>query len=207
MNKQKRVAETIRQVITSIMDKVMVKVLQKDSLIKEEHHSKKPHYAALLPDEVFKGSHFERRFVTPFETAWDNLATAVAIEGHGECLKNHSISGNVNTERLRRIQEVLNRLAHSTKVKEKPDWDAEIKYILQGTGEPVPVSITCDIFVRNKQTGHNYAFELNDPLPNSDQTKVSKEKMFKLLAMEPQQVTATFYALPYNPYGKKEDYA
>jgi hypothetical protein len=30
--------------------------------------------------------------------------------------------------------------------------------------------------------------------------------MFKLLAMEPPKVDYAFYALPYNPYGKKEDY-
>jgi hypothetical protein len=43
-------------------------------------------------------------------------------------------------------------------------------------------------------------------MPNSDQTKVSKEKIFKLLAMQPKKVDYAFYALPYNPYGKKEDY-
>jgi hypothetical protein len=51
-----------------------------------------------------------------------------------------------------------------------------------------------------------YAFELKGPLPNSDQTKVSKEKILKLLAMTPTSVNHAFYALPYNPYGKKEDY-
>ncbi len=53
----------------------------------------------------------------------------------------------------------------------------------------------------------SFAFELNAPLPNSDVTKVSKEKMFKLYAMEPQLITDAFFALPYNPYGKREDYA
>ena len=52
-----------------------------------------------------------------------------------------------------------------------------------------------------------YSFELKAPLPNSDQTKVSKEKIFKLLAMEQKQVDEAYYALPYNPYGKREDYA
>ena len=42
-----------------------------------------------------------------------------------------------------------------------------------------------------------YAFELKGPLPNSDQTKVSKEKMFKLLAMNPKTVDFAYYALPY----------
>ncbi len=77
---------------------------------------------------------------------------------------------------------------------------------MEGGGEPIPVTVTCDIFVVNDQTNKAYAFELKGPLPNSDQTKVSKEKIFKLLAMDPPQVVGAFYALPYNPYGKKEDY-
>ena len=116
--------------------------------------------------------------------------------------------GNIKSERLRRIQEVLNSLEHSTKlkVKTKPEWNSELKYILEGNGEPIPVTVTCDIFINNKVSGEKYAFELKGPLPNSDQTKVSKEKMFKLLAMDNSQVTGAFYALPYNPYGKREDY-
>ena len=73
-------------------------------------------------------------------------------------------------------------------------------------GVPIPVTVTCDIYVSNQDTGEKYAFELKGPLPNSDQTKVSKEKMFKLLSMDPPQVTGAYYALPYNPYGKKSDY-
>jgi Type II restriction endonuclease, TdeIII len=190
------------------MDRVMVRVMLEDPFIKEAHHSSKPLYAALVPDEIFKGSHFERRFVTPFGKVWENLAQVVAKEAHGTCYMGHTITGVVGSERLRRIQETLNRLEHSTKdtVKLKPNWDDEIAYILAGKGEPIPVSVTCDIFVINEQTGEKYAFELKGPLPNSDQTKVSKEKMFKLLAMEGNMVTGAFYALPYNPYGKKEDY-
>lgn len=52
-----------------------------------------------------------------------------------------------------------------------------------------------------------YAFELKAPLPNSDQTKVSKEKMLKLLAMRERPVDYAYYALVYNPYGSKSDYA
>ena len=56
-------------------------------------------------------------------------------------------------------------------------------------------------------TGKRYAFELKGPLPNSDQTMVSKEKMFKILSMEPVPVDGAYYALPYNPYGSnKRDY-
>jgi Type II restriction endonuclease, TdeIII len=208
MNKQERVAAAIKKVVSTMMDRVMVRVLEEDPFIKEVHHSNKPLYAALVPDEIFKGSHFERRFVTPFGKVWESLAQVVAIEAHGQCEMGQTITGTIGSERLRRIQEVLNRLEHSAKgvTKVKPDWHTELENILRGAGELIPVSVTCDIFITNVETNESYAFELKGPLPNSDQTKVSKEKIFKLLAMDSPQVKGAYYALPYNPYGKRVDY-
>ena len=208
MNKQERVALAIKEVVSKMMDRVMENVLVNDPFVKEKHHASKPLYAALVPDEIFKGSHFERRFVTPFGNVWEKLARVVAIEAHGNCSMGHTIIGNVGAESLRRIQEVLNKLEHNIKGKDKakPDWETELEYIRKGGGEPIPVSVTCDIFIHSEVTKKRYAFELKAPLPNSDQTKVSKEKMFKLLSMNPPQVDYAFYALAYNPYGRKEDY-
>lgn len=209
MDTNSKVTEAIHTIISGLMDKVMDKVLVTDPFIAEEHHAKKPLYAALVPDEIFKGSHFERRFVTPFGNVWEQLAVAVATEHHGACFKGYSVEGTIGENSLRRIQEVLNRLEHGVKGrhKTKPDWEEELAYILEGGGEPIPVSVTCDIFIPSKLTGKNYAFELKAPLPNSDQTKVSKEKMFKLLAMNEHPVDFAYYALVYNPYGAKSDYA
>lgn len=208
MSKKKRVGEAIKNVVSTMMDRVMINVLINDPFIKEKHHSSKPLYAALVPDEIFKGSHFERRFVTPFGGVWEKLAQVVSQEAHGHCSMGHAVSGVVGSESLRRIQEVLNNLEHNEKgvVKTKPNWSKELEYIKAGGGEPIPVSVTCDIFIHNKDTDTKYTFELKGPLPNSDQTKVSKEKIFKLLAMNPQKVNNAYYALPYNPYGKKKDY-
>ncbi len=182
--KKKNINKGIRKVVTELMDRVMEKVLITDPFIKEKHHSSKPLYAALVPDEIFKGSNFERRFVTPFGGVWEKLAQVVAEEYHGHCEMGKSITGEVGTERLRRIQEVLNKLEHKEKgkEKEKPNWESELKYILEGSGKPIPTSVVCDIFIDSNKTNKKYAFELKGPLPNSDQTKVSKEKMFKLLA-------------------------
>ena len=194
-----------------MMDRVMDNVLINDPFIKENHHSSKPIYAALVPDEIFKGSHFERRFVTPFGKVWEKLAQVVALEVHGNCTIGHLINGTVGSESLRRIQEVLNKLEHGgnakkTNTKTTPNWEQEIAYIKAGGGEKIPVSVICDIFIQNEDTGLKYAFELKGPMPNSDQTKVSKEKLFKLLAMNPSQIDHAYYALPYNPYGKRKDY-
>lgn len=209
-NKHDDIRTAILNVITSMMDKVMDKVLISDPFIVEKHHANKPLYAALVPDEIFKGSHFERRFVTPFGSAWEKLATQVAIAYHGHCKQGASVEGTIGDESLRRIQEVLNKLEHSVRGKKKirPNWEKELTYIKAGGGNPVPISITCDILINSKRTNATYAFELKAPLPNSDQTKVSKEKMFKLLAMNEHIVTNAYYALVYNPYGKhKTDYA
>ncbi|NOQ34708.1 MAG: TdeIII family type II restriction endonuclease [Methylococcaceae bacterium] len=207
-DKQDPVAEAIKSVISELMEGVMDKVLIQAPFIKEEHHSAKPLYAALVPDEIFKGSHFERRFVTPFGGVWEKLAKVVATEAHGHCIMGHTINGTVGSESLRRIQEVLNKLEHKKKgeKKIKPDWNKELEYIQAGGGELIATSVVCDIFIDSDTTRKKYAFELKAPLPNSDQTKVSKEKIFKLLAMQPKKVDYAFYALPYNPYGKKEDY-
>ena len=206
---ESNVIESIIKVITDMMDRVMDKVLVTDPFIPEKHHASKPLYAALVPDEIFKGSHFERRFTTPFGSAWEKLAVQVAKAFHGHCEQGATIDGVVGEESLRRISEVLNRLEHSTSRnrQHKPDWNAELEYIKNGGGNPIPVSVTCDILIKSTKTNKTYSFELKGPLPNSDQTKVSKEKMFKLLAMQNNPVDFAYYALPYNPYGKREDYA
>ncbi len=89
----------------------------------------------------------------------------------------------------------------------KPNWDEEINYILEGSGNLIPVTVICDVFIKNEKDGRKFAIELKSPLPNSDITKVSKEKLFKLYSMQHQVVTDAFFALPYNPYGKRENYS
>ncbi|AFZ14688.1 Restriction endonuclease, type II, MjaII [Crinalium epipsammum PCC 9333] len=208
MSESEKIKIAIQSVIKEMMDQVMERVLIIDPFISEKHRSSKPLYAALVPDEIFKGSHFERRFVTPFGKVWEKLAVVAGREGLGHCQMAHTICGTVKSERLRRISETLNKLEHppSGQSRTKPDWDRELSYILEGDGEDIPVQVVCDIYAVDKTTGEKYAFELKAPLPNSDQTKVSKEKILKLHSMEPQKINGSYFALPYNPYGKKEDY-
>lgn len=199
----------IQDVIKTMMDRVMERVMISDPFLPDKHKASKPLYAALVPDEIFKGSHFERRFVTPFGDVWEKLAVVAAIEGLGFGEKGHNIHGLIKSERLRRITEVLNRLEHPIRSvrSSKPNWEEELNYIIQGDGQDIPVQVVCDVFAIELSSGKRFAFELKAPMPNSDQTKVSKEKILKLYAMEPRYVDEAYYALPYNPYGKKEDYA
>jgi len=209
MNGHEKMKSAIQEVIKEMMDRVMDKVLILDPFVEEKHHSKKPLYAALVPDEIFKGSHFERRFVTPFGKVWEKLAVVAATYGLGYGDMGHRIDGLVREQRLHRIQEILNQLEHSNKGEKKtePDWDAELEYITEGQGELIPTSVICDVYAEDISSGNKYAFELKAPLPNSDQTKVSKEKILKLYCMEPAQIDGAYFALPYNPYGTRENYS
>ena len=206
MNTSEKISIAIAEIINSMMNRVMNNVLVNDPFIPEEHKAKKPLYAALVPDEIFKGSHFERRFTTPFGKVWEKLALEAGKSAFDTALMGHTIQGQIPAERLRRIQEVLNKLEHPEKDKNRitPDWDTEIEYILKGGGELIPTTVVCDIYVETENK--KYAFELKAPLPNSDQTKVSKEKILKLYSMSNSPITGAYYALPYNPYGKREDY-
>ena len=189
-----------------MMDRVMDNVLVRDPFLPEKHHCQKPLYAALVPDEIFKGSHFERRFVTPFGKVWEKLAMVAGEVVFDKSLQEYPIVGQIPEERLRRIQEILNRLEHPEKNGNRitPHWENELKYVLEGSGALIPTTVISDIYVEKGST--KYAFELKAPLPNSDQTKVSKEKMLKLYSMVEKPVSRAFYALPYNPYGKRENY-
>jgi len=79
------VVQAITEVVRTMMDKVMDKVLNTGPFIVEKHHASKPLYAALVPDEIFKGSHFERCFATAFDTVWEQFVVAVANAFHGNC--------------------------------------------------------------------------------------------------------------------------
>lgn len=206
---QQNMRNAIQGKIGNLMERVMERVMVSDPFIVDKFHAEKPLYAALVPDEIFKGSHFERRFVTPFGSVWEDLAVIAATYGLGQGSKGYTVSGIVKEERLRRISEILNRLEHSEKGKSRirPDWDTELAYIMKGGGGNIPVQVMCDVMAFDTELNKKYVFELKAPLPNSDQTKVSKEKILKLYAMEPPQVDGAYYALPYNPYGKREDYA
>ncbi|MBN2020711.1 MAG: TdeIII family type II restriction endonuclease [Sedimentisphaerales bacterium] len=203
-----RMKSAIQAVIKEMMDRVMNKVLITDPFKKDEHHAAKPLYAMLVPDEIFKGAHFERRFVTPFGSVWEKLAVVAATEGLGLGRQGYEINGVVRAERLRRITEILNSLEHGKKGDERirPNWKKELDYVLRGGGNKIPVTVICDVYAEDTKNKKKYAFELKAPLPNSDQTKVSKEKILKLYSMEPLQVDAAYYALPYNPYKRREDY-
>src|SRR6266545_3334802 len=98
MRRSRKVKLAIQEVIQMMMERVMQRVLVDDPFVVEKHRAARPLYAALVPDEIFKGSHFERRFVTQFGGAWENLAVVAATHGLGFGTTDHAIRGTVRRE-------------------------------------------------------------------------------------------------------------
>ena len=59
---ESNIRNSINAIISDMMDRIMNKVLIEDPFLPEKHHAAKPLYAALVPDEIFKGAHFEITF-------------------------------------------------------------------------------------------------------------------------------------------------
>ena len=112
--------------------------------------------------------------------------------------------GQIHSRQLQVITKILGDLEA---LRRRPDWDAEIGEVFAAASGPKePAHVTVDVAVggaADKRSGHAY-YEIKSPKPNSDQTKVSKEKMFKLAAMEGRE--CAFYALPFNPWGTRAAY-
>ncbi len=127
----------IQKVIQDMMDNIMEKVLITDPFIPEEHRAKKPLYAALVPDEIFKGSHFERRFVTPFGKAWEKLAVVAAEYGLGYATLNHTIRGQIkrgkNSAHHRSIKSV--RTSSQRKKTDATELESGVKIHFSGKRE------------------------------------------------------------------------
>jgi hypothetical protein len=164
----------------------------------------RPFHHALVPPAVWKGSKFERSFTTSLGSTWEAAAVVLGTGLRGWAERSYSYTGDIHTTQLHTIQRILNDLETRTR---RPDWPKEMHEVLAAASGPTePCNVTVDVAVGTSledQRSHEY-FEVKAPQPNSDQTKVSKEKMFKLTAME--QRECAFYALPFNPYGSREQY-
>jgi hypothetical protein len=207
MTTSEKIKDAIKNIISTMMDRVMENVLVKDPFVPEKYYSENSLFATFLPNEIFRVQHFQRTFVEQFKDLWEKLAVVAGELAFEKSVQGYEIHGQIPEKRFNRIREVLAKLEHPEKGEKriKPNWDEELKYILEAQGELLPATVVCDLYL--EKGDKKYAFELKSPLPNSDITKVSKEKMFKLYSMVNQPITDAFYALPYNPYGKREDYA
>jgi Type II restriction endonuclease, TdeIII len=198
----------IRKKLAEVFARPVLSTLERRTVLEPwdeaEEVMSRPFHHALVPAAVWKGSKFERSFTTSLGSTWEAAAVVLGTGLRGWAERGYSYLGEIDTTQLHTIQKILNDLEARRR---RPDWPSEMEEVLAAArGSTEPCSVTVDVAVgasRDNRKGHEY-FEVKAPQPNSDQTKVSKEKMFKLTAME--QRECAFFALPFNPYGTRQQY-
>lgn len=195
----------IKDEIIKVVDRVIKKRTIDEPFDIKELEEERPFHTALLPEEILKGSKFERSFVTSLgQSVWEEIARIIVEEEWGFSKRSKHIEGEIYQSQLKVIQKILNELEHA-RGRRKPNWEEELREVEKSaSGEKVKVSVVVDLYGESK-TKKLYC-ELKSSKPNSDQTKVSKEKLLKIHAMKKGENFVAFFALPDNPYKTKEAY-
>lgn len=163
---------------------------------------RRPFHAALVPPEIWKAAKFERSFVTSQgQRGFERIGLQVALGRGTRAITNKKSVLVISQRRLTAIQTILDDLERK---KKKPDWESELRSVADaGAGPTRTVEVVTDLWLRRPRGGEEF-YEIKSSKPNSDQTKVSKEKMLKLMAGNP--ANRVFFALPDNPYLTREAY-
>ena len=201
--KKKTTAKIIQEIIR-VVDRVIQTRTVSEPFDIEQLRKERPFHVALLPEEILKSSKFERSFVTSMGSIWESIARIIVEEEWGFSENGYDVSGQIYQNQLKVIQRILNDLEHGGK--RSPNWNSEIKEVLAAASGPkVNSTVVVDLFGRTDK-GKTLYCEIKASKPNSDQSKVSKEKMLKIFAMQHKEKPLIFFAFPDNPYGTKAKY-
>lgn len=191
--------ENIRSHIHPIMERLIQKRVITEPFDEEEIASKNPFGYRLVPVEVWKGSKFERSFVTILgQRIFEQIAKMVA-EGSGAYATNqHSATFTINTWRNERIEDIL--AAHRGSGR-KPNWVEEVTEIMNLSNRNfTEVTVKFDLYVR-RDDGREEFYGLKTVKPNLDQTERAKRDMLRLTTGYRGNAEA-YFALPFNPAGE-----
>lgn len=206
----KKASEGIKSLILDFVEDVLNRRIVEEPFDISEFSKDRPFHAALVPEEIWKASKFERSFVTSLgQIGWEKIAQIVGEAKRGFAKNSYKVSGKLYQGELTTIQKIVYELEHKVgkEIKRRPDWSKEKGEIDNSRkGALVLVEVISDLYVESKDNIKLY-IELKSSLPNADQSRVSKEKMLKIYALRREETPEIYYALPDNPYRTKEKYS
>ena len=198
--------ETTREQIIELMSGFMQNIIKRRIEIEpfrsDEIEKVNPFGFRLVPIEIWKGSKFERSFVTSLgQKVFEQLARIIA-EGTGAYVRNqYSQEIILNSYREEKIFEILSMNRSSTRV---PNWDLDVNDILSLHNQKVlPKRVIFDLYIKRNEGLEEY-YSIKTVKPNLDQTEIAKRDM--LFIKSAQEECETYFALPYNPAGEGGDY-
>lgn len=194
--------QKIENVISSMMDKIIHKRVVEEPFKEEEIEKKNPFGYRLVPMEVWKGSKFERSFVTSLgQTSFEQLARIIA-EGTGAIAENQHVNDiTINTWRKEKTDEILSL---QRKSKRPPNWESEVSEILAlQNSRYEDLRVRFDLYIQ-RQDGKEEFYSMKTVKPNLDQTEIAKKDM--LYTKSCKEKCEVYFALPFNPAGEGNNY-
>lgn len=205
-----KVEEHLRGVMKRILDKRTIQ----EPFNEDEIKNKNPFGYRLVPIEVWKGSKFERSFVTSLgQGIFEQIAKIIA-DGSGAFAENQYVKSiRLNSWQVEKIDNILakqRKQKSNSKSKAKGEVikvktiseELEVLRELE-TDRYQDVNVLFDLYIKRGEGKEEY-YSLKTVKPNLDQTETAKKDMLRLMTAE--ESAEAYFALPYNPAGEGELY-
>lgn len=186
------------------MERLISRRCEIDPFDKGDIIKQNPFGARLIPMEVWKGSKFERSFVTTLgQGIFEVLGKYIAEDTGAYAENQHQTNLRICTWRIEKIDSVLS-IQRNNRNDSRPNWRQEVDEILNLVNDRfIDVSVISDLYVR-RQNGTEEFYSFKTVKPNLDQTEKAKRDMLRLVAGD--EKYQPFFALPYNPAGEGKKY-
>lgn len=191
----------VKRHLTEMMNRIIERRIN-DTFDENEIELSNPFGYRLVPLEIWKGSKFERSFVTTLgQGIFEQLGKIIA-EGTGARARNQHVTElTVCTWRLEKIESILTKQRQS---KRRPNWQQEVQEVLALNNDQYQVvTVTSDLFIERKDGTREY-YSFKTVKPNLDQIQNAKRDMLRLVAGDSNN--KVYFALPYNPAGEGRPY-
>lgn len=199
--------QAIIDVISGFVTRVIDSATEEDPFDEMAFRTRRPFDAALVPMEIWKGSHFERKFVTARgQVGFERIAKIVALNAGHQAELNRVTNLDIFQSQLNEINATVSALRQPRRTSGvRPDWPHELQRVMVAAHGPVTITtVISDLYVCTHD-GRELFFSLKSSKPNIDQTQIAKQDILKLRASKSD--CEAYFALPDNPYGRRQDYA
>lgn len=199
MNKETK--EAIKDLIETTMSKVIKKRTIDEPFKEVDIQRNNPFGYYLVPLEVWKGSKFERSFVTSFGQKTVEQLGKIIAEGTGaKAKRQHRKEFDLLTWQTDYIESVLsdqrNGLSKPNLIKEINDLQSSTIF---NSKKYEKVQVLSDLYIK-RQDGTKEFYSFKTVKPNLDQTERAKRDMLRLYARN--KGYKSFFGLPSNPAGE-----
>ena len=202
MNSQTR--QRVKARISEKMNDILNRRLRELKSDRENLVMANPFGSRLVPQEIWKGSKFERSFVTSFgQGVYEQIAYEIAVGSGAQAENQHSETVVLTTWQDEAINNLLTE-QRGNREPDAPNWENERESITRlSNPAKVEAEIRFDLYIKRQDNTEEY-YSLKTVKPNLDQTEIAKRDMLRVSAAKPSAMA--FLALPYNPYGESNQY-